>query len=105
MEKRIRNPVMSEKVGDYYFMHGRSGNWGDMPRSLVLYTSKDGINWDRGRYLNMVQKGGDAYSANGVVGKYDLSNPERLLIQSSITYSGHRVNIHHWWLDNITETK
>lgn len=101
-DKRIRNPQLSEKIGDYYFMHGRSGSRGDDPRNLVLYASKDGINWDRGTFLNKVQKGGDSYSANAVIGKYDPTIPNRLLIQSSIVYRGSRVNLKHWWLENIS---
>lgn len=84
------------------FMHGRSGSRGDDPRNLVLYASKDVINWDRGVFLNKVQKGVDCYSGNSVIGKDDSSTPERLLIQSSIVYSGSRVNLKHWWVENIS---
>lgn len=102
LEKRIRNPQLSYKIGDYYFMHGRSGLGGYDPGCLVLYASKDGINWDRGIFLNKVQQGLDSYSANEVIGKYDPDTPDRLLIQSSISYSGYgRVNIKHWWIENI----
>ena len=100
-DKRIRNMQLSEKIGGFYFMHGRSGSRGDDPRNLVLYASKDGINWDSGTFLNKVQKGGDAYSANAVIGKYGTSKPKRLLIQSSIVYRGSRVNLKHWWIENI----
>ncbi len=72
---------ISGKVGDYYFMHGRSGNWGDEPRCLVLYASKDGINWDRGMFHNKKQQTMDSYTANEIIGKYDPSIPNRLLIQ------------------------
>jgi uncharacterized protein (TIGR02145 family) len=105
MEKRMRNAQVSEKTGDYYFMTGRSGNWGDDPRCLVLYTSKDGINWDRGVFLNKVQQCIDSYTANEVIGKYDPSTPNRLLIQSSIAYSGYRNNIRHWWIENVNDSK
>ena len=106
--KAIRNPQMSAKIGDYYFMTGRTGSLnreliGDDPgpSNLVLYASNDGINWDEGTLLmsrSIVPGGGDCYTANEVVGKYDPSKPERLLIQSSISYSGARVNSHHWWV-------
>jgi uncharacterized protein (TIGR02145 family) len=104
-EKRIRNPQLSEKIGDYYFIHGRSGSRGDDPRNLVLYASRDGIHWDSGIFLNKVQKGGDSYSANAVTGNYDSSKPKRLLIQSSIVYRGSKVNIKHWWIENIAGVK
>lgn len=101
MEKRMRNAQVSEKIGDYYFMTGRSGNSGDDPSCLVLYASKDGINWDRGLFLNKVQIGLDSYTANEVIGKYNLDTPKRLLIQSSIGYNGLSTNVAHWWVENI----
>lgn len=100
--KALRNPQMSEKIGDYYFVHGRSGSYGDNPGNFVLYSSKDGINWDDGVYLMSRQKtpgGGDCYSGNTVIGKYDSLTPERLLIQADISYNGPRVNINHWWIE------
>jgi hypothetical protein len=107
--KRLRNPQMSDKIGDYYFMHGRAGSYGaDRGKYFVLYSSKDGIHWDEGRYLheNMLAPpggGGDKYSANEIIGKYDDSRPRRLLIQSSITYDPNSscVNERHWWIDRI----
>ena len=43
--------------------------------------------------------GGDLYSGNAIIGKYDTSSPERLLIQADISYDGPRVNINHWWIE------
>lgn len=100
--KSLRNPQMSEKVGDYYFIHGRSGSYGENPGNFVLYSSKDGIHWDEGVYLMSRQQtpgGGDCYSGNAVVGKYDPLTSEKLLIQADISYDGPRVNIHHWWVE------
>lgn len=98
--KRIRNPQLSEKLGNSYFMHGRSGSMGNDPGHLVLYTSTDGIHWDDGVFLNKgATNDADSYSANEVIGKYHSSMPKRLLIQSSIAYDGNRkVNEHHWWI-------
>lgn len=104
MEKRMRSAQVSEKIGGYYFMTGRSGNGGDDPSCLVLYASKDGINWDSGLFLNKIQQGIDTYTSNEVIGKYDPSKPKRLLIQSSIGYSGMRNNIRHWWVENVKES-
>jgi len=101
----MRNAQVSEKIGDYYFMTGRSGNSGDDPSCLVLYTSKDGINWDRGRFLNKVQKGLDSYTANEVIGKYAPGIHKRLLIQSSIGYNGLSTNVVHGWIENIKGDK
>ncbi len=102
--KRIRNPQLSEKIGDCYFLHGRSGSHGDDPGNFVLYSSEDGINWDEGVVLKEKTPGGDCYSANTVVGKYDPYAPNRLLIQSSVSYHGSRVNECHWWVENILGT-
>lgn len=102
--KRIRNPQLSPRIGDYYFLHGRSGSHGDDPKHLVLYASQDGIHWDEGLILHRKEiGGGDAYSANEVIGKYDPDTPNRLLIQSSIAYEegSSKVNEHHWWVEPI----
>jgi amidase len=102
MAKRIRNPQVSERLGGLYFMHGRSGQEGQDPRHLVLYTSTDAIHWDAGVFLN---KGStrdlDSYSTNEIIGKYDPAARKRLLIQASVAYddSGRRVNLHHWWVE------
>lgn len=100
LAKKIRNPIMSEKVGGYYFMHGRGGYPGRR-QNLVLYSSKDGIQWDEGRYLR-VGPGLYAYSNNAVVGRFDPTGSSRLLIQSSIAYDHRKVNVHHWWVYFVT---
>lgn len=105
MEKRMRNAQVSDKIGDYYFMTGRSGNSGDDPSCLVLYTSKNGIHWDRGIFLNKVQIGLDSYTATEVIGKYNPDTPKRLLIQSSIGYKGLSTNVVHWWIEHIRGDK
>ena len=103
--KRIRNPQMSDKIGDYYFLHGRSGMEGQGHGHLVLYWSEDGINWSEGVFLNTSGRRRDSYSANEVIGKYDESSPKRLLIQSSILYDTlGAVNIRHWWIENIRDS-
>ncbi len=48
--------------------------------------------------------GGDCYSANAIIGKYDPSTQERLLIQSDISYDGPRTNIHNWWVTTTPGT-
>ncbi len=96
--RRIRNPQLSEKIGHLYFIHGRSGSRGDDPGNFILYSSEDGIHWDEGLILKKRTPGGDCYSANTVVGQYDPASPKRLLIQSSVSYHGSRVNECHWWV-------
>ena len=100
----IRNPQLSRKIGNLYFLHGRSGSYNRDPSHLILYTSSDGIHWDDGTILHRKEiGGGDAYSANEVIGKYDPAVPNRLLIQSSIAYEegSSKVNAHHWWVEGI----
>ena len=102
--RAIRNPQLSRKIGNLYFLHGRTGSQSRDPRHLALYSSQDGIHWDEGRILHRRGPGtGDAYSANEVIGKYDPSIPNRLLIQSSISYEADslRVNERHWWVEDI----
>ena len=106
--KGIRNMQLSGKVGDRYFIQGRSGSnprklVGDDPGpgNFVLYSSRDGIHWDEGIVLmsRMQTPGsGDCYSANEVIGKYDPATPRRLLIHSDVSYAGARTNMHQWWV-------
>jgi len=104
--KKIRNPQLSEKVGDRYFLHGRSGSYGDGSSNLVLYSSPDGIDWDDGILLYENGSPDDCYSANVVVGRSDPDLRDRLLIQSSINYDpdSKRVNECHWWVTDVTGT-
>ena len=108
-EKKIRNPQISERIGEYYFIHGRTGNRGYDTGNFVLYKSRDGLNWDSGLFLNRGEgvafPGSDAYSGNAVVGRHDPSRPLRLLIQASVSYCGSRVNVKHWWIENIPGTE
>jgi len=99
MAKQIRNPQIAAFKGGYV-LHGRSGNKGaaGVPGHFVLYTSRDGIHWDDGRYLQRQQAGWGAYSNNLLVSGPAADAPPRLLIQASHAYENHKTNIHHWWL-------
>ena len=101
--RAIRNPQLSRKIGDLYFLQGRSGSMSRDPGNLVLYSAADGIHWDEGTVLYGKKRGGDCYSANEVIGKYDPAVPNRLLIQSSVSYEegSSRVNERHWWVEGI----
>jgi len=94
--KKIRNPQLAAFKG-VYVLHGRSGHVGadrgDLGH-LVLYTSRDGVNWDEGRYLCMKTAGAAAYSNNLLV-----DGGKRLLIQASHAYDRSKANVLHWWLD------
>ena len=99
MAKQIRNPQMAGFNGGYV-LHGRSSSMGDETERghFVLYTSRDGIHWDEGRYLQMRIAGAGAYSNNLLVHDPDGRVPERLLVQASHAYEKNMTNICHWWL-------
>ena len=102
--RAIRNPQLSRKIGNLYFLHGRSGSMSRDPGHLILYSSSDGVHWDDGAFLHRKTIGGHhAYSANEVAGKYDPAVRHRLIIQSSIAYEdgNNKVNEHHWWVEEI----
>lgn len=102
MAKRVRDAQMSEKIGNCYFMVGRSGSLGNDPMNLVLYASKNGIDWDTGQYLKKAQKTLDSYSAIEVIGKYDKKRLGKVLIQGSVGYGvGASVNLKHWWIEDV----
>ncbi len=102
MAKRVRAAQMSEKAGAYYFMVGRSGSFGNDPMNLVLYASKNGIDWDCGRYLKKVQNTLDSYSAIEVIRGKDRNSAPRVLIQGSVGYGiGACVNVKHWWIEDV----
>ena len=97
-EKRIRNPQIAY-FGDRFIMHGRSGSMGpaDKAGHFILYTSKDGINWDEGHYMRMREAGSGSYSENVIV--HDKNGNERLLIQTSHAYKGQRTNVILFFID------
>ena len=98
LARKIRNPQF---IGfkNMFFLHGRSGAYGEGSGHMILYTSADGLNWDDGVYLRMREAGTGAYSNSIVVGTKDPGTPNRLLIQASHAYEKSKTNILHWWLD------
>ena len=94
--KRIRNPQIA-KVNGGFLLHGRAGCMSqELPMHFVLYTSKDGMHWDEGRYI-YESEGKTAYYSNNLV--IDGKNGEQnVLIQASVPYSKGCVNIGHWIL-------
>ncbi len=98
--KQIRNPQMTAfKEG--FVLHGRSGSMGEdaVKGHFVLYTSRDGIHWDAGRYLRMRTAGSGAYSNNVLVHGPEAGSSPRLLIQASHAYKHDMTNVCHWWLE------
>ena len=87
----IRNPQVNQ-IDGVYVAHGRNGT----VDGFVLYTSKDGQNWDEGSYLG--REKGVCYYSNNIVLK-DKNRNNRLLIQYSEMYGKAAcVNVKHVWL-------
>ncbi len=93
--QRIRNPQVIYHNG-LYFLHGRSGDKNPPASNFVIYSSRDGINWDKGQILRVTQDqgwGGCSYYSNSIV------IGDRILIQASDAYYKGCTNIKHWWID------
>ncbi len=96
--KKIRNPQLVSLNG-CYVMHRRSGSLGEEKGHMVLYSSRNGLDWDAGVYLRKRTAGLGAYSKSIVVGALKSNSPQRVLIQASHAYDQHKTNVLHWWLD------
>ena len=97
-KQKIRNPQVI-RWDDTWFMHGRTGSFGENQGNFVLYTSRDGIHWDDGLVLQKVVEGDGAYSNNLLIHCPD--GKKRLMIQASHAYKDNRTNIDMWFLDEI----
>jgi len=92
--EKIRNPQLAELDGQY-LLHGRCG----LGPGFVIYTSKDGINWDAGHVLD-TKKTGCYYSNNILIS--EPGKPDRLLVQFSEAFNSTAcVNIMHIWLETV----
>ena len=98
VSRKIRNPQFAAFGGKYY-LHGRSGAYGEGSGHMILYMSEDGITWDDGVYLRLREAGAGAYSNSIVVDPTEPGGKQRLLIQASHAYEDSRTNVLHWWLD------
>ena len=103
--RAIRNPQLSRKIGNLYFLHGRTRQSEPRPSAsgALLFSGWDTLGRRQDSGIAGAPVRGDAYSANEVIGKYDPSIPNRLLIQSSISYEADslKVNERHWWVEDI----
>jgi len=107
VNKSIRNPQMV-RLGDYYFLHGRSGNTGGDGYKGVIYTSTNGINWDNGVFYDNVQETNDWYSCNEIIYKYNSRIPNKILVQYSDQYNGdvnQDCNVLTFFIENISGTE
>lgn len=98
VSRKIRNPQFTAFGGKYY-LHGRSGAYGEGSGHMILYMSDDGITWDDGVYLRMRTAGAGAYSNSIVVDSPEPGGKQRLLIQASHAYEDSKTNVLHWWLE------
>jgi len=96
--KKIRNPQLAFFGGEY-FIHGRSGSYNENNGNFILYNSQDGVSWDEGTYLRMMETGIGAYSNNLVVGSRFNGERNRLMIHTSHAYKDHQTNTIMFWLD------
>ena len=98
VSRKIRNPQFTAFGGKYY-LHGRSGAYGEGSGHMILYMSDDGITWDDGVYLRLRTAGAGAYSNSIVVDSPDGSGKRCLLIQASHAYEDSKTNVLQWWLE------
>ncbi len=107
LAEKIRNPQINILDGQY-ILHGRRG----AVSGFVLYTSKDGINWDKGCILEH-ELYSCYYSNNLVLDHPTKKGKKRMLMQYSQNYNPDdsvtfwdvnvfkRVNVMHTWIESI----
>ena len=87
VDQKIRDPELAYLRGRYY-LHGRSGSYGEGAERFVLYESSDGENWGSGIIVSSDTGNGDGYSTNCRIYTYDEDVPDELMVQYSINYKG-----------------
>ena len=91
VDKKVRDPELAY-LGGRYYLHGRSGSYGEGDDRFVLYQSTDGENWGSGLIVSSDEEGPDGYSANCRIHTYDDDVPDELMVQYSIIYKGRDTN-------------
>ena len=106
VENKIRNPQINI-LDNQYILHGRAGESEAGTGSFVIYTSKDGINFDKGKIL--VENRPACFYSNNLVVKCP-DGKERMLVQYSENYNdpvegvwNGQVNVMHMWIESIDE--
>lgn len=97
-KRKIRNPQMI-RFGQGYMMHGRSGNEGADSGNFVLYYSRNGIDWDEGRWICRRREGLGAYSNSIVTGRFTQNINPRLMIHASQAYEKNLTNDVYWFIE------
>ena len=94
LAKKIRNPQVAILDGQF-ILHGREAG---KINAFVLYTSKDGKEWDEGHRIVGYHPAVSFYSNNVIVNK---NGKNKLLVQYSQTYKESCcVNIYHMWIES-----
>ena len=94
LAKKIRNPQVAILDGQF-ILHGREAG---KINAFVLYTSKDGKEWDEGNRIVGYHPAVSFYSNNVIVNK---NGKNKLLVQYSQTYKESCcVNIYHMWIES-----
>ena len=97
VDKKIRDPELAY-LGGRYYLHGRSGGYGEGKDRFVLYQSSDGENWDSGIIVSgetkpcRARRCGDGYSSNCIINQYNDDVPNELMVEYSINYEGKVTN-------------
>ena len=88
VDKKVRDPELAYLAGKYY-LHGRSGQYGEGRDRFVLYQSDDGISWQSGIIVSGDPSHPDGYSHNCIINQYNDDVPNELMVEYSIIYSGY----------------
>ncbi|MBR4865961.1 MAG: exo-alpha-sialidase [Clostridia bacterium] len=93
----LRNPQIN-LIDGVFVAHGRSMEL----KRFMLYTSRDGENWDEGSAVRSLSYPCACYYSNNLV-LTDRDGKNRMLIQFSESYDRERVNVMHMWLSIESE--
>jgi hypothetical protein len=97
VDLKVRDPELGY-VGGRYYLHGRSGSYGEGANRFVLYQSSDGENWGSGILVSSNTGRGDGYSANCLIQTDEDGVPDELMVLYSINYKGKDTNEHVFFI-------
>ena len=87
VDQKVRDPELGQ-IGGRYYLHGRSGSYGEGADRFVLYESSDGENWGSAIVVSKQTGRGDGYSTNCLIHTDDDGKPDELMVLFSIQYKG-----------------
>ncbi len=97
VDQKVRDPELGQ-IGGRYYLHGRSGSYGEGSDRFVLYESSDGENWGSAIVVSKQTGRGDGYSANCLLDTDDDGAPDELMVVFSIQYKGVDTNEHVFFI-------